>query len=255
MSALSSAERRAARQQRRIVSPFAQIPFRTIQNHFSPLEVVTPEQVEQLHEASMQILENTGIVFMDAEALDLWEQAGARVDHQRQQVWIDRGLLLELVAKAPSQFHWRARNPERDRIIGGNYINFVPHGGVIFAQDLDNGRRPGTLDDYYNFLKIAQMSPVMHFTGDQLVVPHDVAVSHRHLRRSYGALTLSDKCYMEAPHGRIIGGDANQMANIVFGTDISQLPDPVLGGIVNSSSPLRYDDRMLGGMFAFGRAG
>lgn len=57
------------------------------------------------------------------------------------------------------------------------------------------------------------------------------------------------------PHGRIIGGDAVQMANITFGTDVSKLADPVLGGIINSSSPLRYDDRMLGGMFAFGRAG
>lgn len=255
MSVLSSAERRAARNHRRLQSPFAQIPFRTIQNHFAPLEVVTPEQVEQLHEASMQILENTGIMFMDAEALDLWEKAGAKVDHARQHVWIDRGLLIELVAKAPSQFRWCARNPERDRIIGGNYINFVPHGGVIFAQDMENGRRPGTLEDYYNFQKIAQISPVMHFTGDQLVVPHDIRVSYRHLRRSYGALTLSDKCYMEAPHGRIIGGDAVQMANIVFGTDVSKLADPVLGGIINSSSPLRYDDRMLGGMIAFGRAG
>jgi trimethylamine--corrinoid protein Co-methyltransferase len=255
MSTRSSAERRATRHQRRTQSPFAQIPFRTIQNHFPPLTVVTPEQIAQLHEASMQILERTGIVFMDAEALDLWEKAGARVDYARQQVWIDRGLLLELVAKAPAQFTWRARNPTRDRIIGGNYVNFVPHGGVIFAQDSENGRRPGTLTDYYNFQKLAQISPVMHFTGDQLVVPHDVRVSYRHLRRSYGALTLSDKCYMEAPHGRIIGGDAVQMANIAFGTDVSKLPDPVLGGIINSSSPLRYDDRMLGGMFAFGRAG
>lgn len=255
MSTLSSAERRANRRQRRKQSPFAQIPFRTIQNHFQPLEVVTAEQIEQLHEASMQILEQTGIMFMDAEALALWEEAGAKVDHGRQHVWIDRGLLLELVAKAPEQFTWRARNPAHDRIIGGNYVNFVPHGGVIFAQDLENGRRPGTLEDYYNFQKIAQSSPVMHFTGDQLVVPHDVPVSYRHLRRSYGALTLSDKCYMEAPHGRVIGGDAVKMASIVFGTDVSQLPDPVLGGIINASSPLRYDDRMLGGMFALGRAG
>ncbi|MEZ4859898.1 MAG: trimethylamine methyltransferase family protein [Caldilineaceae bacterium] len=255
MSALSSAERRAARRQRRAQSPFAQIPFRRLQNPFAPMEVVTPEQIAQLHEASMRILEETGMMFMDAEVLDLWEKAGARVDHQRQHVWLDRGLVMQLVAKAPSQFRWRARNPERDRIIGGNHINFAPHGGVIFAQDLDQGRRPGTLQDYYNFQRLAQINPMMHFTGDQLVVPHDVRVSYRHLRRSYGAITLSDKCYMEAPHGRIIGGDAVQMANIVFGTDVSKLPDPVLGGIINSSSPLRYDDRMLGGMVAYGRAG
>jgi trimethylamine--corrinoid protein Co-methyltransferase len=45
------------------------------------------------------------------------------------------------------------------------------------------------------------------------------------------------------------------MANIVFGTDVTKLPEPVLGGIINSSSPLRYDDRMLGGMVTYGRAG
>lgn len=180
-----STERRAAHRERHTQSPFAQIPVRTIQNHFAPLAVITPEQIDQLHEASIQILQKTRIIFMDSEALDLWEQVGTHMDHNQQYVWIDRGLLLELVAKAPAQFRWLARNPERDRTIGGNYINFVPHDGVIFAQDLENERRPGTLDDYYNFFKLAQTSPVMHFAGDQLVVPHDISVSHRHLRCTY----------------------------------------------------------------------
>lgn len=213
MTVLTSAERRAARRQRRVQSPFAQLPFGHIQNHFAPLEVITPEQIEQLHEASMHILEEIGITFMDAEALDLWEKAGAKVDHSRQHVWFDRGLILDLVAKAPAQFRWRARNPERDRIIGGNYINFVPHGGVIFAQDMDKGRRPGTLEDYYNFLRLAQSNPLMHFTGDQLVVPHDVRVSYRHLHRFlwrlyafgqslHGSAPRSYYCWRRCPNGQ-----------------------------------------------------
>ena len=255
MTLTSSADRRAARRARRLQSPFAQLPFRRIQNHFPPLEVITPEQVEQLHEASMEILENIGIMFMDAETLDLWEKAGARVDHRNQHVWFDRGLILGLVAKAPPQFTWRARDPARDMVVGGNYLMFAPNGGVIFAQDLDQGRRPGTLDDYYKFLRLTQLCPLLHTTGDQLVVPHDVPVSFRHLRRSYGAWTICDKVAMEAPHGRIIPADAIAMANIVFGTDVTKLPEPVLGGIINSSSPLRYDERMLGGMITYGRAG
>jgi trimethylamine--corrinoid protein Co-methyltransferase len=195
------------------------------------------------------------MVFMDAEALDVWEKAGARVDHQRQHVWFDRGLIMELVAKTPAEFTWRARNPEYNMVVGGNSMIFAPNGGVIFAQDLDKGRRPGTLEDYYNFLRLTQVCPVLHTTGDQLVVPHDVPVSFRHLRRSLGAWTLCDKPVMEAPHGRIIPADAIEMANIVFGTDVTRLPEPVLGGIINSSSPLRYDERMLGGMFTYGRAG
>ncbi len=236
------------------VSPLSHIPWMTIRNPMAPLERLAPEQIEKIHEASMQILENIGIVFMDGEALSLWEKAGAEVDHQSQNVRIDRGLLLQLVGRAPSSFTWRARNPERDVFVGRNHITFVPHGGVVFAQDLDQGRRPGVLADYERFLKLAQMCNAIHYTGDQLVVPHDIPVSFRHLERSWLALTLTDKAYMEAPHGRIISADAVEMAKIVFGPEIADSDRPVLGGIINSSSPLRYDDRMIGGILTFARA-
>ncbi len=256
MTTPTSAERRAARSRRRATSPLAHIPFGPIRNRFAPLEVLTPEQLEQLHEASMQIVEEIGIVFMDDEALDVWQAAGAEVDRKTQLVKCDRTLLLELVARAPASFQWRARNPARHRTIGGDAIAFAPNGGVIFAQDIERGRRPGTLEDYYNFLRINQMCNVLHLTGDQLVVPHDIRVSFRHLHRLYGAFTLSDKPAMEAVHGRIITADALHMAGVVFGeTPGAAGNDPIIGGIINSSSPLRYDDRMLGGLITFARAG
>jgi trimethylamine--corrinoid protein Co-methyltransferase len=43
------------------------------------------------------------------------------------------------------------------------------------------------------------------------------------------------------------------MAKIVFGEDISS--SPVLGGVINVSSPLRYDGRMLGGLLTYARYG
>ena len=245
----SRADRRLSRSQ----SPLLKFPFRRLQNRFAPLEIVSPEQIEQLHEASMQILETIGLDFLDAEALDLWQQAGAKVDHARQHVWLDRGLVLELVSKAPTSFTWRARNPERNVFIGGDDIAFVPHGGIVFAANLDIGRRPGTLDDYHKLQKLAQLCNVLHFAGEQLVVPHDVDVSFRHLRRLYSALTLTDKAVMEAAHGRIIPSDALDMARLVFGQELAG--DPVIGGVINVNSPLRYDDRMLGGMITYARAG
>ena len=184
----------------------------------------------------------------------MWQQAGAQVDHKTQMVRMDRGLVLELVAKAPSQFRWHARNPKRDVIIGGNHINFAPNGGVVFAQDMDHGRRPGQMKDYRNFLKLVQLCNAIHVTGDQLVVPHDVPVSFRHLQRTLAAYELSDKGLMEAAHGRIISTDNVEMAKIIFGDDITQWDEPVLGGIINASSPLRYDERMIGGMLVYGRA-
>ncbi|MCA9998587.1 MAG: trimethylamine methyltransferase family protein, partial [Anaerolineales bacterium] len=67
-------------------SPLAHIPWQPISNHMPPLEYLRPDEVEKLHEASLRILETTGIAFMDAEALDIWEKAGATVDHQSEVV-------------------------------------------------------------------------------------------------------------------------------------------------------------------------
>ena len=254
MSASRSAIRRAERQRRRRHSPLAHIPWQKILNTYPALTVLTPEHLQRVHDASMHVLEEIGIAFMDAETLDMWEKAGARVDHSAQHVWFDGEMVLELVAKAPAQFDWRSRNPGRAVTVGGDHITFAPNGGTVFAQDMDSGRRPGTMQDYDNFLKLMQMCNAIHYSGDQLVVPHDVPVSFRHLRRSFSALTLTDKAFMEAPHGRVISADAVEMAKIVFGSDITAGDGPVLGGVINSSSPLRYDERMLGGILTFARA-
>ncbi len=254
MSKRRSRSRIDRQKRRNEPSPLTQIPWRMIKNPMPPVERLGAEAIEKIHQASMHILEDIGLAFMDQEALDLWTRAGAKVDQAKQHVWLDRSMVLDLVAKAPSQFTWRSRNPEHNVTLGGNGITFVPHGGVAYAQDMDNGRRPGTMADYTNFVKLTQMCNVIHYTGDQLVVPTEIPVSFRHLHRSYAAFTLTDKAYLEAPHGRIISADAVAMAKIVFGPDIVDHPDPVLGGVINASSPLRYDERMIGGILTFARA-
>ncbi|MBL8059022.1 MAG: trimethylamine methyltransferase family protein, partial [Anaerolineales bacterium] len=148
----SRAERRAARRSQRAESPLLQLPFRQLRNPFPPLEILDGEQVERLHLASLRILEETGLLMLDGEALSLWAAAGARVDQREQRVWLDRGLVLDLIAKAPAGFTWRARDPAKSVFVGENAITFAPQGGVVYAQDLERGRRPGVWEDYASFL-------------------------------------------------------------------------------------------------------
>ncbi len=252
MTDSSRADRRAARRQRRTESPLLRLPFQPMRNRLPPLEVINGKQLEQLHTASMRILEEIGLSFMDGETLSILEQAGARVDHAQQHAWLDRGLVTEAVARAPRAFTWRARNPAHNVPIGADVIALAPQGGVAYVTSLDGGRRRGTLDDYENFLKINQMVGVLHFAGEQLIAPYEVPASLRHLRRLPRSLTLTDKAVMEAAHGREITADAVAMAKLVFGDDLEG--DPVIGGVINASSPLRYDERMLGGLITFARA-
>lgn len=248
--------RRGQTKTQRKRSSFHDIPWRQLTNPYAPLEICTPEQVEQIHEATLDILETIGIDFMDAEALSIWEKAGAKVDHKAQHVWIDRGLVTELVTHVPAKFRLRGRNRSRDMILGGNHINFLPGGGHAFISDLDRGKRNATREDFANLLKIIQMCNVMHGTGVALVEMMDVPVSYRHLHRALLNFTLSDKPTTGAAHDRIIPQDILNMARIAFGDEALDNPtDPVIIGIVNVNSPLRFDERMLGGLISYARAG
>lgn len=232
--------------------PLLDIPFRNLRNPRPPYDWLEPDTLERIHEASLDILENVGLDFLDDEALDIWQAAGAKVDQAARHVWPDRGLVLEALAYAPSSFTWRARNPAHNVVIGGDAIAFGPCGGMVYAADLDRGRRIGTMDDYEKLLKLSQSCHALHFAAWEQVTAQDVPVNIRHLRRVRAGLTLTDKVVMEGAHGRVITADTLAMMGIVYG---SLDGDPVTGDVINASSPLRFDDRMLGGLITYARAG
>jgi len=228
------------------------VPFRQPRPLRPPYDWLSADELERLHDASLTILETVGIDFLDDEALDLWQQAGAQVDRATHRVRIDRDLLRPTLASAPASFRWRARNPAHDVVIGGGALAFGPCGGMAYATDLDRGRRPGTMADYENLLRLAQSCHALHFAAWEQVTAQDVPVSARHLHRVRAAFRLTDKVVMEAAHGRVIPADTLAMMRLVYG---SLDGDPVTGDVINVNSPLRYDERMLGGLISYARAG
>ena len=68
-------------------------------------------------------------------------------------------MLREILKSAPREFTQHARNPANSVQIGGKNVVFAPAYGSPFVMDLDRGRRFGTLEDFQNFIKLAQSSP------------------------------------------------------------------------------------------------
>ena len=250
--------RRAQRPQRGrgdALSLLADKPFQHTRNPFTALEPLTAEQVAAIHDASMTILEEIGVDFLDGEAIDLWAAAGARVERSSSHVTIDRGLLMALLATAPTQFTLRARNPARSLTIGSNHINFATVGGAPFYSDLESGRRPGTLADFRRMVQLAHLCGPIHIVEGLLVEPQDLPVPVRHLDKALAQFTLSDKAMTAAAHGREVAADYIDMAAIVFGGLDAIQEQPVYATIVNANSPLRFDERMLGGLISYARHG
>jgi trimethylamine--corrinoid protein Co-methyltransferase len=248
-------DRRASRRAQRRRLPIESLPFKALTNFLPPVQMLSEEQIEQLHEASMRILEEIGIMFIDAEALDIWERAGARVDHSAQRVTMDRGLLVEAVARAPSRFTVRARNPEKDIPMGGNTTVFASTSGVPFVSDLERGRRDGSVPALHELVKLAHMCPPIHVVERQVCEPVDVSVPQRYLERGWAIFTLSDKPVAQAAHGRAVATDCLNMAAIVFGGHDEIRKQPVMMSVVNANSPLRYDTNMIEGIITYARAG
>ena len=206
------------------------------------LDIVSPEQLERIHDASMTLLEEVGIEFRDDESIALWRDAGASVDGYR--VRIDREHLMELISTAPEQYTMTARNPDRSVTLGGRKTVFTPAYGAPFVLDMENRRRHATLDDFDNFAKIAYMEPAMHMTGGVLCEPMDVPVPHRHLEMTYSLLRHSDKPLMGSVTSRERAEQSLHMMGIVMGHDVVA-DTTVSTSLANCNSPLVWDQTML----------
>ena len=214
-------------------------------------DLVSEAGIEQLHETSMQILEDVGIDFYDDEALSIIKKHGA--DVRGETVHFDRGLVDEYVSKAPSQFTQLARNPDNNVELGGEHIVFAPVYGPPFVLDQERGRREAMLEDFQNFVKLAYLSPYMHHSGGTIVEPTDEEVETRHLDMVFSHIKYSDKAFMRSVTSAENAQDSVKLAEILFGEDeIRQ--DPALVSLINISSPRRLDDRMLGALTVYARA-
>jgi trimethylamine--corrinoid protein Co-methyltransferase len=214
---------------------------------FEPMD---GEQIERIDRASLDILEEVGVVFRDPQALDDWHRAGADVRESR--VHLDRGLVRELISSIPSNFTYHARNPENNLPFGHDHSIFVPMTGAPYLRDLDDKRRQPTLADLATFHKLAHMSPALHSTAHHIVEPMDLVVAHRHLRITYSSMKYSDKTFMGMTTSPKNAEDVLDMCALLFGAEFME-QHPVVTGNCNGNSPLVWDEVMLGAMRAFCR--
>jgi trimethylamine--corrinoid protein Co-methyltransferase len=214
-------------------------------------EMIPPEGIERLHQASMRILSEFGIAFYDEEARSILRSHGAKVEGDF--VYFDPGLVQEYVSKAPSQFVQLARNPQNNVRMGGNSMVFAPVYGPPYVLDLEHKRRESTLSDFVNFVKLAYLSPYLHHSGGTVVEPTDEPVPTRHLDMVYSHIKYSDKAFMGSVTSAENAQDTVAMAELVFGAKAIR-EHPAVLSLINVSSPRRFDDRMLGAIKVYARA-
>ncbi len=131
--------------------------------NFSPLKILTEEQLEVIHRGALNVLEKTGLRIEHERALKLFEENGCRVDYDDRRVRIPPGVVEECMRRCPSSFHLKARNPKNDMILGGNTVYFGPFPGMQTV-DFDTWEpRAPTREEFYDGVTVLDALENLHY--------------------------------------------------------------------------------------------
>ncbi|MCV6584364.1 MAG: trimethylamine methyltransferase family protein [Marinibacterium sp.] len=246
---------RAGNAARRGGKVIEQMPWRIPVNVDRPTEPLDGDGVAAIHAGAMHILEEIGIRILNAEALAIYRDAGCIIRDDI--VFMGRDWIMEMIAKAPSQFDITPRNPDRRITVGGRHILFGNVSSPPNYYDLELGKKvSGTRAQCQDLLKLTQYFNCIHFAGGYPVEPVDVHASVRHLDVVYDKLTLTDKVMHAYSLGRERVEDVMEMVRIAGGLDHDAFDaTPRMYTNINSTSPLKHDEPMLDGWMRMARRG
>jgi len=144
------------------------------------LNILTEDELNEIHLGTLELLDTTGIYIEDDTALDTFEGGGARVDRERRIVKIPPYLVEEAIRSAPSKVILAGRDPRHDLVLESNRVHFTNFSEGVKVNDLHTGenRTPNKQDlvdtariiDYLDEVDFCEKALGAHEI-DQTVVP------------------------------------------------------------------------------------
>ena len=250
--------RRSARAERtdRTAGRIEQPPFRQVKMRYSPIEILSADQIEAIHQAGLKILARIGMRVLEPRARALFAGAGAEVEESEMQVRLDPALVEDLVARAPDHFVLSARNPAYDIAVGREDVIFTAVGGPAYADDMERGRHQGTYAEMCDYIRLVHSLNILHQEGGGPFEPLDLPAATRHLDLCYAEITLTDKSWQPNALGAARTVDGLEMAAISLGLAREDLVGKcVFNGVINTNSPLQLDIPMAEGLITLAEHG
>lgn len=209
------------------------------------IKTFTPKELEKIHDASLKVLEKTGVVFHSKKILEMFRQSGANVENDK--VFMAPEMVLRALDTSPASFAWRSRNDDQTIKIGASKLAIQPNIGPIYAYDLERGRRKSTFEDFINMQKLAQSSDIVNLVGSLPLEPNDLDQNTKHLQMMHAVLKYTDKPVIGlAAHEKTISQTLGMMALAIQPYTSSLLQEHHwIGVAINPLSPLTYSPDAL----------
>ncbi len=219
----------------------------------SPIWQLSDEELNKIHNATLDILETEVIAFLSEKAINIFKEHGFRIEGNT--VYFTDEQIKKALSTCPSSFNLYARNHEKTITLGGTVPVCSPIYGPPYIVDFDDNVRRGTLEDYNTLVKLNHLLPSQNLTGFILCEPSDIDPEKVHKYMLYSAMTLSDQPFMgSSTKGSQGVEDMMQMAEILFQQDRNYLKEhPFSISLINSLTPLRYERHAVESLIEFAK--
>jgi trimethylamine--corrinoid protein Co-methyltransferase len=161
--------------------------------NFPPrLEVLSKQQIYEIHKAALKILESTGVLVKAPEARELLRKAGAAVNEESMICRISPAIVEEALRRAPSSFTIHARNPQHDVEVSTERLHIEPMIGRLNCFDYETGEtHRTTLEDVWRLIRLADALGCYHLLHSGAIMPQ-IDGGEQELRRKAYTFTTDN---------------------------------------------------------------
>jgi len=220
--------------------------IKSITNPKLRLEILTPQEVKRIHDATLHIIANVGVRFPSKRALEIWESHGASVDHDKMIVKARPVLIEEALKTCPPVYTLAARDPAQDLPLDGNHVYVGTDGCGVEVLDIQNGQRcTSRLQDVADIARLADATEEIAFHWVP-VSAQDMPPETRGLHEIKAIWENSTKhVQTESIYNVHEARAAIEMAIAIAGSKEALRQRPVLSLMECSAPPLAHDGGSL----------
>ena len=203
------------------------------------LEMFTEDELVDIHQATLEVLFDTGVFVEDAEARRLFAAAGCAVDDETKVVRIPPHVVEAAIRSAPSTLLLAGRDPANDFVMGPGRVGFTNFGEGIKIVDVETGElREPTKQDVGDSARVVDALPEVD-VYERAIGAHEVPQSVVQLHNAEMAFTNTSKhVFMGPGNGELLTRIVDMGAAIAGGM-AAFLRRPLISFITCPVSPLK----------------
>lgn len=220
--------------------------IKTISDPKLKLDVLGKDDVQKIHEATLNIIENVGVRFPSKRALQIWEDVGAVVDHEKKIVKVKPYLIEDALKQAPPAYTLGARDPQQNLSLDGNHVHLGTDGCGVEIIDINTGvKRTTELQDVRDIARVADATEEVAFHWVP-VSAQDAPVEARGLHELKAVWENSTKhVQTESIYNLEEAKASMEMATMLAGGKEELRKRPVLSLMQCTAPPLGHDGGSL----------